>query len=32
MDIREVIYEISVNNDINSTDDIRPGQRLVINF
>ena len=32
MDIREVIYELSVNNDINSTDDIRPGQRLVINF
>lgn len=32
MDIREVIYEISVNNDINSNNDIRPGQRLVINF
>lgn len=32
MDIREVIYIISVNNNIAGKDDIHPGQRLVINF
>jgi hypothetical protein len=32
IDIREVIYIISVNNNIAGNDDIHPGQRLVINF
>lgn len=32
MDIREVVYDLQVNNDLDADCDIRPGQRIVINF
>lgn len=31
-DIRQVIYRIQKENNIAGNEDIRPGQRLVINF
>ncbi len=31
-DIRQVIYRIQKENNIADNEDIRPGQRLVINF
>lgn len=31
-DIRQVIYEIQNANDISGTDDLHPGQRLIIKF
>jgi nucleoid-associated protein YgaU len=29
-DIRETIYEIQINNGINETDSLRPGQKIII--
>lgn len=29
-DIRETIYEIQINNDINEVDSLRPGQKIII--
>lgn len=31
-DIREVIFDLQVNNDLDENCNIRPGQRIIINF
>lgn len=32
MDIREVVYQLEVNNDLDNECTLRPGQRLVIRY
>ena len=31
-DIREVIYQITVNNELDQNGDLRPGQKLIIRY
>lgn len=32
MDVREMVYQIRVNNGISGNEDIRPGQKIVLRF
>lgn len=31
-DIREVVYEIQINNDLDDNCTVRPGQKLIVRF
>jgi hypothetical protein len=32
LDIREVVYEIQINNDLDDNCTVRPGQKLIVGF
>lgn len=32
MDIREVIYQLQINNELDKNGDLRPGQKIIIRF
>jgi hypothetical protein len=32
MDIREVVYQLRINNELDENGDLRPGQKIIVRF